>query len=128
MLAFCPSMRSWYISGLVESPQIILCFPQIHKSPNCENVGCFNSSSMSKSSSSEVSFMNLLISLSSKPVRSKSKSINCKSLKTFSNLSKSHSPVILFKAILSAFSFSSGMSTTTHSTSLSPCAFRIFKR
>ena len=108
---------------IVESPQITLWFPNSQISPCLEN-GTFGILlSISKSSSFTSSFTNILVySSTSNPVSSIIPTVFNSSNKT-PNFSISHSPLILLRATLRAFSSSLDKSTTTHSASILPKSF-----
>jgi len=120
------------VSFFVLSPQTNRCCPSSQISPKCETAGFFSSLSTSKSSSFILSLRESLKRSSnspgSKPVKDTSKSEAFKSVMRSANLSLSQSPLILFSAMFSAFSFCSSISTTTHSISSMPILSRIFKR
>ena len=103
-----------------------LCLPSVQMSPGRVIFG-FESSSVgsypSSSGSSPFRLKRLSSSAASKPVSDTSKSAASRSDITRASFFSSHSPEILFMAMLSAFSFSGGRSTMTHSASSIPSVF-----
>ena len=104
------------------------CFPSSHTSPVFATVGFASSASTSKSSSviflSCTELKSCSISGGSKPVMLTSKSESSRSLIRSARSSLFHSPVILLRATLSAFSLVLSISTTIHSTSVYPRSAR----
>jgi len=104
------------------------CFPSSHTSPVFATVGFASSASTSKSSSviflSCTELKSCSISGGSKPVMPTSKSESSRSLIRSASSSLFHSPVILLRATLSAFSLVLSISTTIHSTSVYPRSAR----